>query len=108
GILKFNTQPVAVSKRNTVSEVYTKAIFPDLKIAVRNLPVQPRKTGTATKTVARLYLAKAYLTYAWWLQNPHNIPTYPKVSSPRKDPGGHNAQWYFQHAYDIATTAIDN
>lgn len=108
GDLKFNTKPVAVSKRNTVPEVYTKAVFPDLKIAVRNLPVQPRKTGTATKTVARLYLAKAYLTYAWWLQNPRNIPTYPKVPSPRKDPDGHDAQWYFQHAYDVATTAIDN
>src|SRR5690606_25339000 len=24
------------------------------------------------------------------------------------DPDGHNAQWYFQQAYDIATEAIDN
>ena len=56
--------------------------------------------------MARLYLAKAYLTYAWWLQNPNNIPTYP--ASPRTDPDGHDAAWYFQQAYDIATQAIDN
>jgi hypothetical protein len=62
--------------------------------------------GGVTKTAARLFLAKAYLTYAWWLQNPNNIPTYPETA--RTDPDGHNAQWYFQQAYDVATTAIDN
>ena len=41
-----------------------------------------------TKTVARLYLAKAYLTYAWWLKNPNNIPTYPECQ--RTDPDGHD------------------
>ena len=30
GELKFNTSPVRTSVRNTVPEVYTKAIFPDL------------------------------------------------------------------------------
>ncbi|QOR75585.1 MAG: RagB/SusD family nutrient uptake outer membrane protein [Thermoflavifilum sp.] len=106
GELKFNTNPVRLSKRNTVPEVYTKAIFPDLIQAINDLPDNPRLTGTVTKTVARLYLAKAYLTYAWWLQNPNNIPTYPAAD--RTDPDGHNAQWYFQQAYDIATYAIDN
>ncbi|MDR3134377.1 MAG: RagB/SusD family nutrient uptake outer membrane protein, partial [Prevotellaceae bacterium] len=78
GELKFNTKPTRVSVRNTVPEVYTKAIFPDLKQAIADLPVSPRITfGGLTKTVARLYLAKAYLTYGWWLQNPNNIPTYP-------------------------------
>lgn len=104
GELKFNTNPVRFSVRNTVPEVYTKAIFPDLLIAVNDLPDAPRVTGAATKTLARLYLAKAYLTYAWWLQNPNNIPTYPET--PRTDPDGHDAQWYFQQAYDIATAAI--
>ena len=61
-------------RRNTVPEVYTKAIFPDLLTAIENLPANPRVTGGVTKTVARLYLAKAYLTYAWWLKNPNNIP----------------------------------
>jgi hypothetical protein len=89
-----------------VPEVYTKAIFPDLLIAINNLPETGRVTGGVTKTAARLYLAKAYLTYGWWLQNPNNIPTYP--ASDRTDPDGHNAQWYFQSAYDVATTAIDN
>ncbi|MFD2163077.1 RagB/SusD family nutrient uptake outer membrane protein [Paradesertivirga mongoliensis] len=106
GELKFNTTAVRTSVRNTVPEVYTKAIFPDLLMAIENLPINPRVTGGATKTLARLYLAKAYLTYGWWLQNPNNIPTYP--AAPRTDPDGHDAQWYFQKAYDVATTAIDN
>lgn len=106
GELKFNTSPKTTSVRNTVPEVYTRAIFPDLLTAVNELPDAPRLTGTATKTLARLFLAKAYLTYGWWLENPNNIPTYPETA--RTDPDGHNAQWYFQQAYDIAVTAIDN
>ncbi|WP_027388726.1 RagB/SusD family nutrient uptake outer membrane protein [Chryseobacterium gregarium] len=106
GELKFNTLPATASVRNTVSEVYTKAIFPDLKKAIDNLPASPRVTGGVTKNAARLILAKAYLTYGWWLQNPNNIPTYPEVS--RNDPDGHNAQWYFQQAYDVAMTGITN
>lgn len=106
GVLKFNTTPSRKSVRNTVPEVYTKGIFPDLLQAINDLPATPRATGTATKTVARLYLAKAYLTYAWWLQNPNNIPTYPATT--RTDPDGHDAAYYFQQAYNIATTAIDN
>lgn len=106
GELKFNSNPVRTSVRNTVPEVYTKAIFPDLLTAIENLPATGRVTGGVTKTAARLYLAKAYLTYGWWLQNPNSIPTYPQTS--RVDPDGHDAQWYFQQAYDIAVTAIDN
>ncbi len=106
GELKFNTTPVRVSVRNTVPEVYTKCIFPDLLAAITDLPDAGRLTGTATKSVARLFLSKAYLTYAWWLENPNSIPTYP--ASDRTDPDGHNAQWYFQSAYDVATAAIDN
>jgi hypothetical protein len=106
GELKFNTSPVRTSVRNTVPEVYTKAVFPDLLTAVNDLPDASRLTGTVTKTVARLFLSKAYLTYAWWLQNPNNIPTYP--ASDRTDPDGHDAAYYFQQAYDVATTAIDN
>lgn len=107
GELQFNTSAVRVSVRNTVPDVYTKAIFPDLDSAVSELPVAGRVTGGVTQTLARLYLAKAYLTYAWWLQNPNDIPTYPTVSS-RTDPDGHDAQWYFQQAYDLASTAIEN
>ena len=106
GELKFNTAPVATSTRNTVPEVYSKVIFPDLKKAVDNLPISPRVTGGVTKNAARLFLAKAYLTYGWWLQNPNNIPTYPET--PRTDPDGHNAQWYFQQAYDVAMAGITN
>jgi starch-binding outer membrane protein, SusD/RagB family len=106
GELKFNTKPVRTSIRNTVPEVYTKAIFPDLLQAVTDLPAVGRVTGGVTKTLASLILAKAYLTYGWWLENPKNIPTYP--ASDRTDPDGHNAQWYFQKAYDVATAAIDN
>jgi starch-binding outer membrane protein, SusD/RagB family len=106
GELKFNNSTVRTSVRNTVPQVYTKAIFPDLLKAVNDLPATARLTGTVTKTVASLHLAKAYLTYGWWLQNPNNIPTYP--ASARTDPDGHDAQWYFQEAYKVATAAIDN
>jgi len=105
GELVYNTSDTKFSVRNTVPEVYTKAVFPDLVTAVQNLPDVPRLTGTVTKTVARLYLAKAYLTYAWWLQNPNNIPTYPDTA--RTDPDGHDAQWYFQKAYDISLEGIN-
>ena len=104
GIMKFNKSTVRTSVRNTVPEVYTIGIFPDLKQAVIDLPDAPRIVGAATKTVARLYLAKAYLTYAWWLQNPNNVPTYPAAA--RTDPNGKDAAWYFQEAYNTATDAI--
>ncbi|WP_161888733.1 RagB/SusD family nutrient uptake outer membrane protein [Pontibacter russatus] len=106
GELMFNSNPTRTSVRNTVPEVYTKAIFPDLLRAVEELPVNPRVTGGVTQTLARLYLAKAYLTYGWWLANPENIPTFPEA--PRTDPDGHDAQWYFQQAYDVALNAIQN
>src|SRR5690554_270555 len=63
GELKFNNIPVRTSVRNTVPEVYTRGIFPDLLTAVNDLPSIGRVTGGVTQTVARLYLAKAYLTY---------------------------------------------
>ncbi len=106
GELKFNTSTSRTSVRNTVPEVYTKGVFPDLIQAINDLPETGRVTGGVTKTVARLYLSKAYLTYAWWLENPNNIPTYPET--PRTDPDGHDAKWYFQQAYNVATEAIAN
>ena len=106
GELKFNTAPIRTSTRVTVPQVYTKAIFPDLLTAIAKLPTTGRLTGCLTKTVARLHLAKAYLTYGWWLQNPNNIPTFP--TSDRIDPNGKTAAQYFQMAYDMAATAIAN
>src|SRR5690606_27608935 len=100
------TSAIRTSVRNTVPEVYTTGIFPDLITAVNDLPTNPRLTGTVTQNVARLFLAKAYLTYGWWLQNPNNIPTYPEA--PRTDPDGHDAAWYFQQAYNIAVDGINN
>ena len=102
GELKFNTSTVRTSVRNTVPEVYA-AIFSDLEKAIADLPENPRLTGTVTKNVARLYLSKAYLTYAWWLENPNNIPTYPECSRNSSE-----AQSYFQKAYDVAQQAINN
>ena len=102
GELKFNTSTIRTSVRNTVPEVYA-AIFSDLEKAVNDLPDTPRLTGTVTKNVARLYLSKAYLTYAWWLENPNNIPTYPECS---RNSG--EAQSYYQKAFDTAKTAINN
>ena len=106
GILAFNTKPSPTSVRNSVQSVYTKCIFPDLQAAVNNLPMTARLTGTVTKPVAQLFLAKAYLTYAWWLKNPNNIPTFP--DSTRTDPAGHDANYYFQQAYTTAVAAIQN
>ncbi len=106
GELKFNITSTRTSVRNTVPEVYTKAVFPDMKAALENLPESGRVTGGVTKTAARLVLSKAYLTYGWWLENPNNIPTYPECQ--RTDPDGHDAQWYFQQAYDLAVEAINN
>ena len=103
GELKFNTSTVRTSVRNTVDEVYNKCIFPDLEKALADLPENPRLTGTVTKNVARLYLAKAYLTYAWWLENPNNIPTYPECSRDAS-----KAQSYYQKAFAMAKAAIDN
>ena len=102
GELKFNTSTIRTSVRNTVPEVYA-AIFSDLEKAVNELPENPRLTGTATKNLARLYLSKAYLTYAWWLENPNNIPTYPECT---REAGQANS--YFQKAYDTAMAAINN
>ena len=102
GELKFNTSTVRTSVRNTVPEVYT-AIFADLEKAVKDLPDNPRLTGTATKNLARLFLSKAYLTYAWWLENPNQIPTYPECN---RESGQANS--YFQKAYQTAMEAINN
>ena len=102
GELKFNTSTVRTSVRNTVPEVYA-AIFSDLEKAVKDLPENPRLTGTATKNLARLYLSKAYLTYAWWLENPNNIPTYPECTRE-----SNKANEYFSLAYETAKTAINN
>ncbi|MCP9199067.1 RagB/SusD family nutrient uptake outer membrane protein [Gramella sp. GC03-9] len=106
GELAFNNSAVRTSVRNTVPEVYTKAIIPDLEQAVSDLPDNPRLTGAVTKNVARLFLSKAYLTYAWWLENPNNIPTYPEA--PRTDPAGNDSQYYFQQAYNMAIDGIEN
>ena len=103
GELKFNTSTSRTSVRNTVPEVYTKCIFPDLEKAVADLPENPRLTGTVTKNVARLYLSKAYLTYAWWLENPADIPTYPTCTRDASQ-----AKSYYQKAYDTALAAINN
>ena len=59
GELKFNISAVRISTRNTVPEVYTKVVFPDLVDAIEKLPENPRVTGGVTKNVARLFLSKA-------------------------------------------------
>lgn len=109
GRLNFNNSTIRTSVRDSVSIVYTKAIFPDLNFAIANLPTTQRLTGAVTKQVAQLYLAKAYLTYGWWLENPNSVPSYPiEAGSPRKDPDGQTASWYYQQAYNLATSAIQN
>jgi len=105
GELAFNSSPVRVSTRNTVPEVYN-AIFGDLTTAVAELPDNPRVVGGVTKTVARLVLAKAYLTFGWWLENPKGIATYPQAD--RKDIAGHDAKWYYEQSLSVCETAIAN
>ena len=104
GELHSNDAPKRFSVRNTVDEVYNKCIFPDFEKAVNELPDEPRVIGALTKTAARLYLAKAYLTYAWWLENPKNIATYPATSNRDKS----QANAYYQKAFDMSKTAIAN
>lgn len=109
GRLKFNTSTLRSSVRDSVSIVYTQAIFPDLDSAIANLPAAQRMTGAVTKQVAQLYKAKASLTYAWWLENPNSIPSYPiEAGAPRIDPAGKTAAYYYQQAYDLATAAIQS
>ena len=103
GELAFNTTPSRTSVRNTVPEVYA-AIFKDLGDALTHLPEVGRVTGGVTKTAARFYLAKAYLTFAWWLENPNSIPTYPET--PRVALDGRSASQYFQAAYDMSLLGI--
>jgi len=103
GELHSNTSPKRTSVRNTVAEVYEKAIFPYLEKAVSDLPDVSRLTGTVNKTTARLVLAKAYLTYGWWLENPNGIATYPECSRDASQ-----AKNYFQKAYDTANAAIND
>lgn len=103
GMLHSNTAPKRTSTRNTVEEVYNLCILPDLEKAVEDLPAESRLSGTVNKTTARLYLAKAYLTYAWWLKNPNNIATYPECTRDASKAAG-----YFQKAYDTAMAAINN
>lgn len=103
GELKFNSSPARASVRNTVAEVYEKAIIPDLVKAANDLPDTPRKTGALCKTTANFFLAKAYLTYAWWLENPKGIATYPECS---RNSG--EAKSYFEKALATAKLAIAN
>ena len=103
GELKFNSTPSRTSVRNTVPEVYEKAIFPDLEASIIQLSETPRVVGGITKNVARLVLAKAYLTYGWWNENPKNIPTYPEAT---RKPG--EAVNYYKKALKLCQDAIAN
>ena len=107
GELKFNTQPVRTSYRNTVPEVYT-AIFNDLDYAYQHIGDNPRVGGGITKTAVRILLSRAYLTYAWWLENPGQIPTYPAPKAETGLQDASKAPGYFQKAYDLAVEGIDN
>jgi hypothetical protein len=91
GELKFNTAPIRISTRNNETDVYTKVIFPDLEAAVNALPVTPRVTGGVTQTAAQHFLAKAYLTYGWWLER-----------------HGQSAGDYYTKAYNTAMAAIND
>lgn len=107
GELKFNTQPVRTSYRNTVPEVYT-AIFNDLDYAYQHIGDNPRVGGGITKTAVRILLSRAYLTYAWWLENPGKIDTYPAPKAETGLQDASKAPEYFKKAYDLAVEGIEN
>jgi hypothetical protein len=96
GELEFNTTPVRTTVKNSEQEVYA-AIFKDFTEAVNELPDNPRTTGAVTKAAARFFLAKAYLTYGWWLER-----------NGKTDPGGKSPNQLYQSAYDMAVEAIKN
>jgi len=96
GELEFNTTPVRTTVRNTEQEVYN-AIIKDLTEAVAELPDSPRLTGAATRTAARFFLSKVYLTYGWWLER-----------NSKSDTGGKSPAQLYQLAYDMAIEAIKN
>ena len=61
GELKFNTSTTRTSVRNTVPEVYTKCIFPDLEKAVNDLPENPTYPEcTREAGQAQSYFQKAF------------------------------------------------
>jgi len=97
GELKFNITPSRFSTRDKVEDVYTKAIFPDFKAAVDELPATPRLTSATNKIAAEHFLAKAYLTYGWWLER-----------NSKTDPDGKTPADYYQLAYNVALDAIQN
>ncbi|MBN2610787.1 MAG: RagB/SusD family nutrient uptake outer membrane protein [Bacteroidales bacterium] len=97
GELKFNTTPSRLSARDVVEDVYTKTILPDLEDAVDELPATPRTTSATNKIAAQHFLAKAYLTYAWWLER-----------NSKTDPNGKSPAQYYQLAYDVAVEALKN
>ena len=96
GELEFNTTPVRTATRNSVQEVYA-VIFNDLTEAIAELPDAGRVTGGVTKTAARFFLSKAYLTYGWWLER-----------NSQSDPGGKTPAQLYQSAYDVAVEALKN
>ena len=107
GELKFNVNAIRTSVRNTVPEVYT-AIFNDLEDAYEHIGDNPRVGGGITKTAVRILLSRAYLTYAWWLENPGQIPTYPAPKAETGLQDASKAPGYFQKAYDLAVEGIEN
>lgn len=95
GELKFNIAASRFSKRDKLEDVYTKCIFPDLEAAVADLLPTPRVTSATNRIAAQHFLAKAYLTYGWWLER-----------NGKTDPAGKTPAQYYQLAYNVALDAI--
>ena len=97
GIQAYNTTAIRTSTRNSIEETYTMAeygIIPQLEKAVTELAGSSRndrQAGCVTLAFAQYVLAKAYLTYGWYLKN-----------------NGGNGQEYFQKAYSTAKACVDN
>lgn len=98
---KMIQKPVLSFERAPADSVYT-FIINQMKQALQEVPAS-NTPGKVNKRIVNFYLAKVNLTYAWWLTNPYNLP-----NTQRKDPNGHNSQYYFQQAVNYADAAINN
>ncbi len=109
GPLAFNTQPAVTSVRNSVDEVYT-VIFDDLDKAIADLPnvATANRPTAVTKAAAYHFRSKAYLTYAWLLENANTFTKDVNKPLGAIQGGTISVQQAFQKAYDDAKYLIDN
>jgi starch-binding outer membrane protein, SusD/RagB family len=91
-LTKETKEPILTATRSSVDDFYA-LIIEDAKFAAENLPVVNAEDGRATKKAGMGLLARAYLTYASYLQYHQNKTA--------------EAQTYYALARDAAKAVID-